>query len=47
MKDGVISEHIFEDETGAIFFCKYVGREEKQRIIEAYEQWKKGKSVKK
>lgn len=47
MKDGVISEHFFESTIGAQISCKYVGMEEKQRIIEAYEQWGKIRSAEK
>ena len=45
MKDGIISEHFFEDMIGVQISCKYVGKEEKQRLIDAYKQWKKIRSV--
>lgn len=41
MKDGIISEHHFENAIGAQFGVKYIGKEEKQRINKAYEEWKK------
>ena len=41
MKDGNISEHHFEDTIGAAIGLKYVGKEEKAAISEAYEKWKK------
>ena len=43
MKDGVISEHSFENSIGAQISCKYVGKEEKQKIINAYKKWEKKK----
>lgn len=39
MKDGILSEHFFENTIGVQISCKYVGKEEKQRIIEAYKKW--------
>lgn len=47
MKDGVISKHFFEDKIGVQISCKYVGKEEKQRIIEVYEKWEKIRSAEK
>ena len=41
MKNGVISEHHFQGALGAYSGVKYVGKEEKQRINKAYEEWKK------
>lgn len=41
MKDGNISEHHFEDTTGVYIGLKYVGKEEKAAISEAYKKWKR------
>lgn len=41
MKDGIISEHHFEDTMGMAIKLKYVGKEEKAAISEAYENWKR------
>ena len=41
MKDGIISEHHFEDTIGAAIGLKYVGKEEKAAISEAYDNWKR------
>ena len=41
MKDGMISKHHFEDQIGGRISLKYVGKEEKQRIVDAYEKFKK------
>ena len=41
MKDGNISEHHFEDTTGVYIGLKYVGKEEKAAISEAYKEWKR------
>ena len=41
MKDGNISEHHFEDTTGVYIGLKYVGKEEKTAISEAYKKWKR------
>ena len=41
MKDGIISEHHFEDTMGVTIGLKYVGKEEKAEISEAYDNWKK------
>ena len=41
MKDGVITKHHFEDKIGCQIGMKYVGKEEKQRIVESYKKWKK------
>lgn len=39
MKDGVISEHYFEDSIGAIISCEYVGKKKKITMIDAYNEW--------
>jgi tetratricopeptide (TPR) repeat protein len=41
LKDGVISKHHFEDVVGVRIVLKQVTEEERQRINEAYEKWKK------
>ena len=41
MKDGIISEHHFEDTIGVAIGLKYVGKEEKAAISKAYEKWKR------
>ncbi|WP_294743469.1 tetratricopeptide repeat protein [uncultured Prevotella sp.] len=41
IKDNIISQHHFENTIGVQFGLKQVGKEEKERIIQAYEQWKK------
>ena len=41
MKDDVIAEYHFENLIGAQLGIKYVGKEEKQRINKAYQEWKK------
>ena len=41
MKDGIISEHHFEDTIGVAIGLKYVGKEEKAAISEAYKKWKR------
>ena len=41
MKDGIISEHHFEDTMGVTIGLKYVDKEEKAAISEAYENWKR------
>ena len=41
MKDGHIKQYHFENAIGAQLGVKYVGKEEKQRINKAYEEWKK------
>ena len=40
MKDGKISQHHFENTIGAALGVKFVGKEEKLRILEAYHNWK-------
>ena len=40
MKDGKISRHHFENTIGAALGMKFVGKEEKQRILESYHNWK-------
>ncbi len=40
LRDGKISQHYFEDAIGAQLSPKYVGKEEKLRITEAYNKWK-------
>lgn len=47
MKDGVISQFHFEDSLGLNITLKCVGKEEKQRIIEAYHKWLKKNKKKK
>ena len=46
MKDGIISKHHFENIIGAQLGVKYIGKEEKQRINKAYEEWKAKNSPK-
>ena len=41
MKDGVISQYHFENTIGVQIGYKYVGEQEKQRILKAYKEWKK------
>ena len=41
MKDGVISQHHFENAIGVVLGIKEVSKEEKQRINKAYEEWKR------
>ena len=41
LKDGVVSQHHFENKIGIQCGIKEVGKEEKQRINKAYEAWKK------
>ena len=43
MKDGVITKYHFEDKIGCQIEMKYVGKEEKRRIVESYNKWKKEK----
>lgn len=40
MKDGVISKHHFKDAFGAEMGLKYITKEEKAQITEAYNKWK-------
>ena len=40
MKDGVITKHHFEDTIGMQLGIKFVSKEEKQKITEAYHKWK-------
>ena len=40
MKDGVISQYQFENTIGVQLGYKYVGEQEKQRILKAYKEWK-------
>lgn len=40
MKDGVITKHHLEDTIGIQLGLKFVSKEEKQRITEAYHKWK-------
>ena len=40
IKDGIVEKHHFENIIGIIFSAKYIGKEEKQRIDKAYEEWK-------
>lgn len=39
MKDNVVNEYYFESSIGVIFDLKYVGEEEKEKIIKKYEKW--------
>lgn len=41
MKNGVITKYHFENKIGRQIGMKYVGKEEKQRIVESYNKWKK------
>ena len=41
MKDGIISQYHFENAIGVQLGYKYVGEQEKQRILNAYKEWKK------
>lgn len=41
MKNGIISQHRFKNMMGALIGIKYIGKEEKKPINEAYEEWKK------
>ena len=41
LKDGVVSQHHFENKMGIQYGIKEVSKEEKQRINKAYEDWKK------
>ena len=41
MQDGVVSQHHFENAIGVQFALKQTGKQEKERIIEEYRQWKK------
>ena len=40
LKNGIITQYHFENTIGAQFRLKYVGKEERQRINKAYEDWK-------
>ena len=40
MKDGAITKYHFEDKIGCQIGIKYVGKEEKQHIVELYNTWK-------
>lgn len=40
MKDGVITKHHLEDTIGIQLGIKFVSKEEKQKIMEAYHKWK-------
>ena len=40
IKDGAISQHHFENTIGVKLDLKHIGKEEKSRIIKAYEDWK-------
>ena len=39
IKDGVISKHHFEKKMGARINSKFIEKEEKKQLIEAYQQW--------
>ena len=41
MKNGIITQHHFENTIGAQFKVAEVSMEERQRINKAYEEWKK------
>ena len=41
LKDGVISKHHFEDKIGVQFGVKEITKEERERINQLYEQWKR------
>ncbi len=41
MKDGVITKHHFEKSIGTQLGIKFISKEEKQKITEAYHKWKK------
>lgn len=41
MKDGIISQHHFENIIGVHFALKQIGKEEKESIIKKYNNWKK------
>ncbi|MCM1037177.1 MAG: tetratricopeptide repeat protein [Bacteroides sp.] len=43
MRDDNISAHHFDDQIGIAISLKYVGREEKSRIMDAYNKWKKSR----
>lgn len=47
MKDDNIETHVFNGSMGLGLYPKYVGKEEKQRIIEAYHKWQKNNKKKK
>ena len=40
MKDGIISQYHFDNSIGVQLGYKYVGEQEKQRILKAYKEWK-------
>ena len=40
MKDGAITKHHLEDKVDCQISLKYVGKEEKQRIVKSYKKWK-------
>ena len=40
LKDGIITQHHFENTIGAQIGLKYVGKEERHRINKVYEDWK-------
>lgn len=40
IKDSIVEKHHFENLIGIIISAKYIGKEEKQRIDKAYEEWK-------
>ena len=43
MQDKTISQYQFENIIGVNIFLKFIGDKEKQRIIEAYKDWKGNK----
>ena len=46
IKDGLIEKHHFENTVGVVLSAKYIGKEERQNINEAYEEWKAKSSPK-
>ena len=47
LKDGEVSRHHFENQIGISCLTKRIGKEEKQRIMEIYQQWKEEEKEKK
>lgn len=41
MKDGMITQYVFKDQVGVDIELLFIGKEEKQKITEAYHKWKK------
>lgn len=40
MKDGMITQYVFKDQVGVDIELLFIGKEEKQKITEAYHKWK-------